>query len=238
MPSAALCPFAAERQGYVQARPHTDAALLLRASLSAAQGTPLDDLALVRSLLRDSEPMNDPVALAALAARIRAFIAEHTEGLDIDGDQQFTPIDATVIARYLLGFRGAALKQGLPDTASATRRSGDAVQSFIEAGCTTDAPLAAWNSFQLALIAGDASRAKSMLTDTALENFGEALTVLIAEMPTLIDSFSAPLILERDTDMVQIALSRSDASNPFAPRTLHFVTLIKSPEGVWLIEAM
>lgn len=238
LPSAALCPFAAERQGFVRPQPYTDAALLLRAALSAGQGTPLDDVALVKSVLKDRAPIGDPVALAALATRIRAFIEANTEGLDIDGDRQFTLIDATVIARYLLGFQGAALKQGLADTPNATRRSGTAMQSFIGAGCTTDAPLAAWNAFQLALIAGDVPRARSMLTGTAAENFGGAMVALVGAMPTLIDSFSAPIVLERDLDTALIAVSRSDLSDPLAQRKLQFVTLIKKPDGVWLIDAL
>lgn len=241
LPSAALCPFAVQRQGFVGALPHTDAALLLRHAISVLQGATLSDQALLRSLLREPAVLSNPTATALLASNVRSFLTTHKDGLDIDGDGQFSPTDATVITRYLLGFRGAALKAGLADTANATRVTGEAMQAFIDAGCTVDAPLAAWNGFQLALISGDAVRAKSYLTDTALDNFGDAIDALLPQMAALIESLGQSIILERGDDLVQLALSRADLSsaNPaLAPRTLHFITLVKSPTGLWLIDAM
>jgi acetyl esterase/lipase len=55
--------------------------------------------------------------------------------LDVNGNSKFEIDDAVIIVRYLAGMRGAALQ---PVAVGATR-SGDEVQSFIEAGCTAPA---------------------------------------------------------------------------------------------------
>jgi hypothetical protein len=60
-------------------------------------------------------------------------------------------------------------------------------------------------------------------------------------MLTMIASFGQPMVIERDVDMVQLALARRDgvdAVSSTSVRTIHFVVLVRSPEGVWLIEAL
>jgi hypothetical protein len=246
----ALCPFAAEAQTAVGAQAHTDGQLLLRHALATAAGAGgagglagqgSNDEALLRSATRRPFDPNNSFGNAALASAVRSFITQNKDALDVDGDTAFTPIDAQLIVRYLLGFRGEALAGNLSIAASAIRRSGSSVQQFIEGGCTTDQAVIAWNAFAKALLAGDATAAKAQLTGTALEVYGAAIDALLPQMLTMIASFGQPMVIERDVDMVQLALARRDgvdAVSSTSARTIHFVVLVRSPEGVWLIEAL
>ena len=51
------------------------------------------------------------------SSTIESFIADHTQGLDVDADWRFELNDATLIARAMAGFQGEALKAGLDHVA-------------------------------------------------------------------------------------------------------------------------
>jgi hypothetical protein len=63
-------------------------------------------------------------------------IAAKEVALDVNGNDRFDLDDAAIIIRYLAGFRGAALAASAPD---ATRRTGGAVEKFINDGCVATA---------------------------------------------------------------------------------------------------
>jgi hypothetical protein len=232
--SHALCPFAASTQGYVGASAAADGALLLRYAMGANIGS---DAALLAFVNRAGVSPGNPVAMATAATAIRGFINLNKTALDIDGDSQFTVIDAHIIARYLVGFRGDALKTDIATTAGATRTNGEALQRFVDDGCTMDASLAAWNGFNLALIAGDAPRAKQFLTATALENFGAAIDTLLPQMASIVGSFSAPVATERTEEIVQYVLSRPNPGIGSNARALYAIILVRAPDGGWLIDS-
>ena len=54
--------------------------------------------------------------------------------LDMNGDAQITTVDSTIIARYVAGYRGPALTNGL-NLGTASRDTTDKVIAFIAAGC-------------------------------------------------------------------------------------------------------
>ncbi len=75
------------------------------------------------------------------------FVGEGNTGtvlghLDIDGDGVYTKEDATVIARYIVGFRNDALVAGLTFNPAATRKTGATVSGFISGGCIIPAATA------------------------------------------------------------------------------------------------
>jgi uncharacterized protein (DUF1800 family) len=68
------------------------------------------------------------------------FVGEGNTGsvagsLDVDGDGVFTVTDATVVSRYAAGFRGDKLVAGITFNASAARKTGVEVNTFIDNGC-------------------------------------------------------------------------------------------------------
>jgi Dockerin type I domain len=236
-PTSALCPFATETQSAVGAQALTDGQLLLRYAL----GVTSNDVALLRSVVRQPVNESDTLAIRKRADAVRSFIVVQSEALDVDGDRAFTSVDAQIIMRYLLAFRGDALTANLTFAANATRQSAESVQKFIEAGCTEEAPLMAWNAFNLALLRGDTIAAKAILTGTALDVYGDALDALLPGMQSTLASLSQPIFVERGVDIVQLALSRrdgADAVSSSASRSIHFIVLVRAPDGSWLIESL
>jgi hypothetical protein len=56
--------------------------------------------------------------------------------LDLDGDGFFTLVDSMVASRYMAGFAPSLWLMGLQLPVNATRRSGDDIKFFIDAGCS------------------------------------------------------------------------------------------------------
>jgi len=118
---AAACRLDLDGDGAV--RPHTDALLLAR---YLANNVPGIDLT--------ANAINPSSAVSA--ATIQAAVEAMRDGLsvDIDGDGAANAKDAQILLRALLGFRGAALTQGLVFTTSA-RQTGDDLRAWIVANC-------------------------------------------------------------------------------------------------------
>lgn len=60
--------------------------------------------------------------------------------LDVDKDGLFTTIDATVLARYMAGFRNAALVRGLSIENNVAPPNAASITSYIEGGCVLSTP--------------------------------------------------------------------------------------------------
>jgi hypothetical protein len=76
-------------------------------------------------------------ALQATEVSTHAHIASNLPRIDVNADGKFDVIDSTIIVRSLLGFRDDALITGL--SVSGARAASAAIQSFIAAGCVSDA---------------------------------------------------------------------------------------------------
>jgi hypothetical protein len=76
-------------------------------------------------------------ALQKFEIDTHAHIAANLSQIDITADGKFDVVDSTIIVRSLLGFRDDALISGLNPVGA--RSSSAAIQSFIDAGCVTDA---------------------------------------------------------------------------------------------------
>lgn len=70
---------------------------------------------------------SDPVVVKRDLDHIRST-------LDMNGDAQITDVDAAIVARYVAGYRGALLTQGL-SLGAGLRDNNDKVLAFIAAGC-------------------------------------------------------------------------------------------------------
>ena len=71
------------------------------------------------------------------SSTIESFIADHTQGLDVDADWRFELNDATLIARAMAGFQGEALTAGLDHVAVAKRTTAGTISEYLAAGCPT-----------------------------------------------------------------------------------------------------
>jgi hypothetical protein len=76
-------------------------------------------------------------ALQKFEIDTHAHIAANLSQIDLTADGKFDVVDSTIIVRSLLGFRDGALTAGLNPVGA--RSNSAAIQSFIDAGCVTDA---------------------------------------------------------------------------------------------------
>lgn len=176
----AACPFNPDGAGTAAGTATTDGLRFIRYALGATAGSGLGANATEGT---------------ALPAAVASYIADATNNaaIDIDGNGQFEPRDAMVIARYLMGFRGLALGVGLPDAQFANRFDGTAFQTYINAGCSNlsdkpDPRAVVWNAMNAALVAGNAATAKTYLTGLGVANHGAAIDSLLNQMPAIVAS--------------------------------------------------
>jgi hypothetical protein len=229
LPSAAsgICPFNADQQGSAVGAATTDGLLFIRYALN------LSDAALAANAVQNN----------ATAASVATYIQSNAASLDIDGDGKFTTSDATVVARYLLGYRGASLASGLPALEFAKRYGGVALQDYIDNGCTgvddlPDPRVVVWNSMNAALVAGNVAQAKTFLTENGLSNHGPALDALLSQMPAITASYS-PLVAKLVVDgYAEYIVSRAVPGSATNEKAVFFVTFLQLPDGTWLIDAM
>jgi hypothetical protein len=112
------CPLDVDQTSSIRA--NTDAIVLAR-YLKGVRGAALTENA------RDST--------TAIEINVQDRIDTRLAQLDVDGDGEFGDYDVAIVARYLIGFRGDALADGLPLTG--TRSTGAAVQSYLQSlGCS------------------------------------------------------------------------------------------------------
>ena len=180
------------------------------------------------------------------AAQIASLITTNKAALDIDGDGYFTPFDAQVIARYLLGYRNSNLAGDLTAPDFAKRFGSKALQDFIESGCNpasdpTDPRITAWTAMnaQLALgtLAGVAA-AKAYLTDSAVDNLGPVFTALTAEHAAIIASYSTLVPRQVSSDYAEYWVSRPLIGGAAGARDVFTVTFVRTFDGSWRIDSM
>jgi hypothetical protein len=107
------CPLDVDQSSSIRAS--TDAIVLAR-YLKGMRGTALTEN------VRDST--------TAVAINVQDRIDTRLAQLDVDGDGEFGDNDVAIVARYLIGFRGDALANGLALTGA--RTTGAAVQSYLQ----------------------------------------------------------------------------------------------------------
>jgi hypothetical protein len=111
-------PRAADADGTNLCRALSDGVLALR-YLQGATGD-----ALVRSALGEGSTRT--------AAQVTSFFEDYQRALDVDGDSRpNAAVDATLLTRYLFGFRGASLTQGLTFHPEARRRTPAEFESYL-----------------------------------------------------------------------------------------------------------
>lgn len=94
----------------------------------------LTNQALIANTRADQNPANLTAVINAINAHMSAYSGAH----DIDASGgALTENDAILINRYLAGFRGNALTQGL--TLTGTRTNAGDIQTYINSGCPTTA---------------------------------------------------------------------------------------------------
>ncbi|TAG46818.1 MAG: hypothetical protein EAZ30_11500 [Betaproteobacteria bacterium] len=104
----------------------TSDGLLIVRSLQGLSGS-----GLIAGTRVDQTPSNQATVVATIQNHMTTYRAAHD--MDLSG---FTDVsDGIIIARYLGGYRGDALVQGLVLTG--TRSAGTAIESYIGGGCTT-----------------------------------------------------------------------------------------------------
>jgi uncharacterized protein (DUF1800 family) len=122
---------------------------------------------------------------------------------DVDGDGVFTTDDATIIARYIAGFRGDALVAGLPPNTAAVRRTGALLTTHIDNGCPVTTPAATMQKHAARLLQqGTYGATLSDITSTAALGTTPSamtqawLTQQFAKTPTQFASYARQIIAE------------------------------------------
>ena len=87
--------------------------------------------------------------------------------LDINGNGAFDATDALIIARYIAGFRGAALTAGVA-LGSGSRNTSPLVESFISGGCSVAAPAVLLAAGDIAYCPVDVASSKATATAAVL----------------------------------------------------------------------
>jgi uncharacterized protein (DUF1800 family) len=105
----------------------------------AGNGAPkfaVDGMLLVRYAvgLRGT-PMTNKISGTSALSGAEAAITSNLSRLDIDGDGAFGPSDALIILRYLSGYSRDAWVTGITFAGNAQRKTGQAVELFLNAGC-------------------------------------------------------------------------------------------------------
>ena len=87
--------------------------------------------------------------------------------LDINGNGAFDATDALIIARYIAGFRGAALTAGVA-LGSGTRNTSALVESFITGGCSVATPAVLLAAGDIAFCPAGAANSSAAATAAVL----------------------------------------------------------------------
>lgn len=123
---AAACNLDLDGDGAV--RPHTDGLLLMRYLANVTPGI---------DLTQNARNPSSVVTASAIQSAVEAM----RDGLsvDVDGDGIADSKDAVIVMRALLGFRDAALTQGLP-LATSARQSGSDLRAWMVSSCGLTLP--------------------------------------------------------------------------------------------------
>ncbi len=231
--SAANCPFNIDQSPAANSRrATTDGLLFIRYALHLPSATP---------------PVTNVTENASLtSAHVAAHMSANAAALDIDGDGRFTPFDAQIIARYLLGYRNSALAGDLAPLDFAKRFGSSAFQQYIEGGCNAandpaDPRIAVWNAMNAKLALGTAAGindARQYLTDTAIDNYTAALNALVTDLPTILASYSQIIPRTVGDGYAEYWVSRPLPGSTSGQREIFIVTFLLMGDGVWRVESM
>ena len=79
--------------------------------------------------------LSNKISSSATLANAETAITSNLSRLDMDGDNEFGANDALIILRYLAGYSRDAWTSGLTFALNAQRKTGAAVELFMNAGC-------------------------------------------------------------------------------------------------------
>ncbi len=114
--------------------------------------------ALIAGARADQTPAN----LATVVGAINAHMTTHSSAHDVDASGGTISVnDATIIARYVAGFRGASLTSGL-SLAGGTRIAANDIDAYIASGCDSSNT----SVRQLIFVHPDVKGSPLMATDT------------------------------------------------------------------------
>jgi Dockerin type I domain len=224
--SPANCPFDVDGSG---ARRATTDGLLLQRHANGGFGS--------------NTPSKATEAPGLTAAQIGTHVTNNLARLDIDGDGKFSELDALVIIRYLMGFRGDNLAGGLITKDLAKRYGGTAYQAFIDQGCTglNDSPdprVTVWNAMNAAFAAGNLSLGKTYLTPNGIAILGGSIDALAPQLPTIVASYSSLIAKEVSETYAEYWVSRPIVGHPNNARQIHSVIFVYTLDGQWRIDSM
>ncbi len=231
--ASAVCPFNIDQSSAANStRATTDGLLFLRYALGLPAVTP--------------SVANATENASLTPAQVGTFVATNLNQLDIDGDGRFTIFDAQVIARYLMGFRGAPLTNGLSQLDFSARYGSAALQTFIDNGCTgindlADPRVAVWNAMntQLALGTTDGvNSATQYMTETAVDKYTLALAAIKSDLPAAIASYSQIVPRIVGSDYAEYWFSRPLLGGAPSDRLIYPVTFLRVSDGSWRVDAM
>lgn len=231
--ASAVCPFNIDQSSAANStRATTDGLLFLRYALGLPAVTP---------------PVANATENASLTpAQVGTFVATNLSQLDIDGDGKFTIFDAQVIARYLMGFRGAPLTYGLSQLDFSARYGSAALQNFIDNGCSglndlADPRVVVWNAMNTQLALGTTAgvnNALQYMTETAVDKYTAALTAIKTDLPAVVASYSQIVPRVVGSDYAEYWVSRPLVGGGPGDRLIYPVTFLRVSDGSWRVDAM
>jgi hypothetical protein len=229
----AVCPFNVDQSSAANStRATTDGLLFLRYALGLPATTP---------------PITSATENASLTStQVGTFIDTNKTALDIDGDTKFTIFDAQIIARYLFGFRGERLSDGLTPFDFGARYGGMALQTYIDNGCTgtndaADPRIAAWNAMNAQLALGTTAgidAAKAYLTDTGIDNLVPVFVALRTELSAIIASYSQIIPRTVSSEFAEYWVSRPLPGSTTGEREIFTITFLRMFDGSWRVDTM
>ena len=91
-----------------------------------------------------------------------------------------------------------------------------------------------WDTMNAALVRGDVPTALASLNVRAQERYAPVFNDLVAEMPAIVASYSAPQFVSADSDYFEYAINRViDGENQ-----IFLVYLLRDGDGVWRMDSM
>ncbi len=84
------------------------------------------------------------------------YVRDNILRLDVDGDEEFTERDATLIVRYLSGYKPSALTSGVQFARNSKRRTDAQIEDWINAGCAS--PITIGNIFYVRTDGGNVTQ--------------------------------------------------------------------------------
>jgi hypothetical protein len=109
-------------------------------------------------------------------------------------------------------------------------------------GTTTPAPVSQpnqtpqvqWSGMTNALLVGDKQAAMTYLTDDAQRQYGPVFDTLMPEFPTILPTWSPPIVSKISSDTAEYAIVTDDGTK----RQVFYVYYKLGNDGTWRLESM